>query len=168
MLFEITVPAFIKSLGNLQKILDKAAAFSDAKKIAPEVLLQSRLAPDMFPLIRQIQIACDTTKLGAARLTGKEAPTHDDKEVTLAEIKTRIDSVVTYLKTFKPEDFKGAEERKISQPRWEGKWLTGTEYTLHHVLPNLYFHLTTAYAILRHNGVEIGKKDYLGDMPYKH
>ena len=122
----------------------------------------------MFPLIRQIQIACDTTKLGAARLTGKEAPTHDDKEVTLAEIKTRIDSVVTYLKTFKPEDFKGAEERKISQPRWEGKWLTGTEYTLHHVLPNLYFHLTAAYAILRHNGVEIGKKDYLGDMPYKH
>lgn len=168
MLYEITVPAFIKSLGNLQKILDKAAAFADAKKIAPEVLLQSRLAPDMFPLIRQIQIACDTTKLGAARLTGKEAPTHDDKEVTLADVKTRIDSVVSYLKTFKPEDFKGAEERKITQPRWEGKWLTGTEYTLHHVLPNLYFHLTTAYAILRHNGVEIGKKDYLGDMPYKH
>ncbi|MCE3013484.1 MAG: DUF1993 domain-containing protein, partial [Proteobacteria bacterium] len=141
MLYEITVPAFIKSLGNLQKILDKAAAFADAKKIAPEVLLQSRLAPDMFPLIRQIQIACDTTKLGAARLTGKEAPTHDDKEVTLADVKTRIDSVVSYLKTFKPEDFKGGEERKISQPRWEGKWLTGTEYTLHHVLPNLYFHL---------------------------
>ncbi len=168
MLFDLTIPAFIKTLGNLQKILDKSAAFADAKKIAPEVLLQSRLAPDMFPLIRQIQIICDTAKLGASRLTGKEAPTHDDKEVTLAEIKTRIDSVVTYLKTFKPEDFKGAEERKISQPRWEGKWMTGEEYTLHHILPNLYFHTTTAYAILRHNGVEIGKKDYLGDMPYKH
>lgn len=168
MLYDITIPAFIKTLGNLQKILDKSAAFADAKKIAPEVLLQSRLAPDMFPLIRQIQIVCDTAKLGASRLTGKEAPTHDDKEVTLAEIKNRIESVVTYLKTFKPEDFKGAEERKISQPRWEGKWLTGTEYTLHHVLPNFYFHTTTAYAILRHNGLEIGKKDYLGDMPYKH
>lgn len=168
MIYDITIPAFLKTLGNLQKILDKAAAFADAKKIAPEVLLQSRLAPDMFPLMRQIQIVCDTTKLGAARLAGKEAPVHDDKEVTLAEAKARIDSVVSYLKTFKPEDFKGAEERKISQPRWEGKWLTGTEYTLHHVLPNLYFHTTTAYAILRHNGVEIGKKDYLGDMPYKH
>lgn len=168
MIYDITIPAFLKTLGNLQKILDKAAAFADAKKIAPEVLLQSRLAPDMFPLMRQIQIVCDTTKLGAARLAGKEAPVHDDKEVTLAEAKARIESVVSYLKTFKPEDFKGAEERKISQPRWEGKWLTGTEYTLHHVLPNLYFHTTTAYAILRHNGVEIGKKDYLGDMPYKH
>jgi hypothetical protein len=168
MLYDITLPAFIKTLGNLQKILDKSAAFADTKKFAPEVLLQSRLAPDMFPLIRQIQIVCDTAKLGASRLTGKEAPTHDDKEVTLAEIKNRIESVVNYLKTYKPEDFKGAEERKISQPRWEGKWLTGTEYTLHHVLPNFYFHTTTAYAILRHNGVEIGKKDYLGDMPYKH
>jgi len=168
MLYDITLPAFIKTLGNLQKILDKSAAFADSKKIAPEVLLQSRLAPDMFPLMRQIQIVCDTAKLGAARLTGKEAPVHEDKEVTLADAKARIDSVLTYLKTFKPEDFKGAEERKISQPRWEGKWLTGTEYTLHHVLPNFYFHTTTAYAILRHNGVEIGKKDYLGDMPYKH
>jgi hypothetical protein len=168
MLYDITLPAFIKTLGNLQKILDKSAAFADSKKIAPEVLLQSRLAPDMFPLMRQIQIVCDTAKLGAARLTGKEAPVHEDKEVTLAEAKARIDSVLTYLKTFKPEDFKGSEERKISQPRWEGKWLTGTEYTLHHVLPNFYFHTTTAYAILRHNGVEIGKKDYLGEMPYKH
>ncbi len=168
MLYDITIPAFIRTLSNLQKILDKSAAFANAKKITPEVLLQSRLAPDMFPLIRQIQITCDTVKLGASRLTGTEAPVHDDKEVTLAEIKARIESVVAYLNTFKPEHFKGAEERKISQPRWEGKWLTGTEYTLHHVLPNLYFHTTTAYAILRHNGVEVGKKDYLGEMPYKH
>jgi uncharacterized protein len=121
----------------------------------------------MFPMIRQIQITCDTAKLAASRLTGLEAPIHDDKEVTLSEIKTRIDSVITYLKGFKPEDFKAAAECKISQPRWEGKWLTGEEYALHHVLPNFYFHMTTTYSILRHNGVEIGKKDYLGPMPYK-
>lgn len=168
MLYDITIPSFIKTLGNLQKILDKSAAFADSKKITPEVLLQSRLAPDMFPMIRQIQIVCDTAKLCASRLTGLEAPVHDDKEVTLPEIKARIESVITYLKTFKPEHFQGAEERKISQPRWEGKWLTGTEFTLHHALPNFYFHTTTTYSILRHNGVEIGKKDYLGDMPYKH
>ena len=167
MLYHITVPAFIKGLTNLQKILDKSAICADQKKFAPEILLQSRLAPDMFPMIRQIQITCDTAKLAASRLTGKDAPMHDDKEINLNEIKARIDQVIDYLKSFKPEDFKGAEERKISQPRWEGKWLTGEEYTLHHVLPNFYFHMTTAYSILRHNGVEIGKKDYLGEMPYK-
>jgi len=168
MLYDITIPSFLKTLGNLQKILDKAAAYADSKKFAPEVLLQSRLAPDMFPMIKQIQITCDTAKLAASRLTGKEAPIHDDKETTLAEIRARIESVREYLKTFKPEDFKGADDRKISQPRWEGKWMTGTEYVHHHVLPNFYFHMTTTYAILRHNGVEIGKKDYLGDMPFKH
>ncbi|MBY0517176.1 MAG: DUF1993 domain-containing protein [Bacteriovoracaceae bacterium] len=167
MLYELTIPQSQKMLTNLLGILDKAAQFADSKKITMEVLLQSRLAPDQFPLMRQLQIACDTVKLGASRLTGKDAPVHEDKEVTLQEIKVRIESVQNYLKTFKPEDYKGAEERKISQPRWEGKWITGSEYVHQHILPNLYFHVTTAYSILRHNGVDIGKKDYLGPMPYK-
>lgn len=167
MLYEITVPQFIKMLKNLNRILDIGAQFAESKKIDTEVLLQSRLAPDQFNLIRQVQIACDTAKLGASRLTAKEAPIHEDKEKTLPELKARIEDVIKYLGTFKPEDFNGAEERKISQPRWEGKYLTGAEFVGQHVLPNIYFHITTAYSILRHNGVEIGKKDYLGEMPYK-
>lgn len=167
MLYDVTVPQFIKMLKNLNVILDKGALFADSKKIEMEVLLNSRLAPDQFTLLRQVQIACDTAKLGAARLAGKEAPVHEDKEKTLPELKVRINEVLNYLGTFSPADFQGAHERKISQPRWEGKYLTGTEYAIQHALPNIYFHITTAYSILRHNGVEVGKKDYLGEMPYK-
>lgn len=167
MLYEITIPQFTKMLNNLNKIIDKAAVNAESRKIDMTVLLNSRLAPDQFNFIRQIQIACDTAKLCASRLSGKEAPVHEDKEQTLAEVKARIESVVSYLATFKAEDFNGAEERKISQPRWEGKYLTGYEFALQHAIPNLYFHITTAYSILRHNGVDIGKKDYLGEMPYK-
>ena len=167
MIYQIVVPQFTKMLANLTAILDKAAAHAEAKKFDIDVLLTARLAPDQFPLLRQIQIACDTAKFGASRLTGKDAPTNDDKEATLAEAKARIEGTIAYLQTFRPEDFKGAEERKVTTPRWEGKWLTGLEYAQLHVLPNLYFHVTTAYAILRANGVDIGKKDYLGTMPYK-
>jgi len=167
MLYDTTIPASIRALTQLSACLDKAAAFADTKKVEFPVLLNTRLIADQLPLVRQIQIACDTAKFGASRITGKDAPTNDDKEATLAEAKARIDSTIAYLNTFKPEDFKGAEERKVTTPRWEGKWLTGLEYAQHHVLPNLYFHVTTAYAILRANGVDIGKKDYLGAMPYK-
>jgi hypothetical protein len=147
--------------------LDKAAGFADNKKVEMEVLLQSRLAPDQFNLTRQIQIACDTAKLAASRLTGKPAPSHEDKEKSLTEIKARITSVITYLETYKIEDYKNAKTITVTQPRWEGKTLTGEQYAIHHVIPNFYFHVTTVYAILRHNGVDIGKKDYLGAMPYK-
>lgn len=167
-LYEFTVPAFIKALNNLNNVLDKAAKNAEARKFDIDVLLNSRLAPDQFNFIRQVQIACDTAKLGVSRLTAKDAPVNDDKEKTLGELKTRIQQTISYLSEFNANDFKGAEERKISQPRWEGKWLTGMEFTTHHALPNLYFHISTAYSILRHNGVDIGKKDYLGDMPYKH
>lgn len=167
MIYKATVPQFIKMLHNLSLILDKGAKHAEAKKIDVEVLLNSRLAPDQFNLIRQIQIACDTAKLGAARLTGKEAPIHEDKEKTLPELKSRIEQVIGYLRTFTASDFVGAEERKVTNPRWEGKWLTGEEYTFEYAIPNLYFHVTTAYSILRHNGVDIGKKDYLGELPYK-
>ncbi len=167
MLYDITVTQYIKTLSNLSGFLDKAVVFAESKKIDVGVLLNSRLAPDQFNLIRQIQIACDTAKFGAARLTGKEAPSHPDTETTLDELKARIDSVQAYLATFTESEFSGAETRHISQPRWEGKYLTGLEFAIQHSIPNLFFHVTTAYAILRHNGVDVGKKDFLGAMPYK-
>lgn len=168
MIYDVTVLHFTKMLKNLNAILEKGAQFAEAKKFDVDVLLNSRLAPDQFNLIRQVQIACDTAKLGASRLSGKEAPAHDDKEKTLPELKARIEDVIKYLGTFKPEDFNGAMERKVTQPRWEGKYLTGHDYTIHHMIPNIYFHVTTAYSILRNNGVDVGKKDYLGELPFKH
>lgn len=169
MLYDLTVTQFSKMLNNLSAILDKGASFADSKKVDMEVLLNSRLAPDQFNLIRQVQIACDTAKLGVARLTEKveSAPKHEDTETTLAQLQERIKSVLAYLEQFKPEDFANAASVKVSQPRWEGKYLTGTEFAVEHAIPNVYFHITTAYAILRHNGVLLGKKDYLGAMPYK-
>jgi hypothetical protein len=163
----LTVIQFTKMLHNLSNILDKAAQFADAKKFDVTVLLESRLAPDQFNCLRQIQIACDTAKLGVSRLTGKEAPSHPDTEKTFIEVKARIASTVSYLESFTAKDFAESAGRKISQPRWEGQYLTGEEFVLHHVVPNFYFHMTTMYSILRHNGVDIGKKDYLGKMPYK-
>jgi uncharacterized protein len=167
MLYDLTVPQFSKTLQNLIRILDQGVKNSEDKKYEFGILLNSRLAPDQFNLTKQIQIACDTAKLCASRLTGKEAPMHEDKEMTYTELKSRIEQVVRYLNTFSREDYKGADEKRISQPRWEGKYLTGNEYVLHHAVPNFYFHVTTAYSILRHNGVEIGKKDYLGELPFK-
>lgn len=167
MLFDMTVTPFIKSLTNLNHILDKAQAHADAKKFDSQVLVTTRLFPDMLNLTRQVQIACDSAKLCASRLSGKEAPVNDDSEATIADLKTRINQTISYLRDFNAQDFKGAETKHITQPRWEGKYLTGMEYALEHAIPNVYFHVTTTYAILRANGVEIGKKDYLGEMPYK-
>ncbi|RYY75146.1 MAG: DUF1993 domain-containing protein [Gammaproteobacteria bacterium] len=167
MLYAITVTQYNKMLGNLSTILDKAATYAESKRFDVGVLLNSRLAPDQFNLIRQVQIACDTAKFGAARITGKEAPSHADTEATLGELQARIKATQEYLATFKEQDFEGAAERHVSQPRWEGKYLTGLEYTLQHSFPNISFHITTAYSILRSNGVDVGKKDYLGSMPYK-
>ncbi len=168
MSYEYTNVQFINILNNLLGILDKAAAYADHKKFDPEVLLQSRLAPDQFPLVRQVQIACDTAKLGASRLTTKEAPSNADSEKTLPEVRARIESTIQYLKSLSAKDYEGFASRKITTPRWENKYLTGDDYVMHHVIPNFYFHVTTAYAILRHNGVEIGKNDYLGKLPFKH
>lgn len=163
----IVVTQASKMLGNLQAILDKAATHAQAKKFDMDVLLQARLTPDQFPLIRQVQVACDTAKLAAARLAGKDAPSDPDTELTLGEIKARIQSVAAYLATFSEADFADAAQRRITQPRWNGKSLSGEQFLVQHAIPNLYFHVTTAYAILRHNGVEVGKKDYLGELPYQ-
>ncbi len=168
MIHQTVVTQFSKMLGNLAAILRKAAASAEERKFDTGILLRSRLAPDQLDLTFQIRTACDTAKLGAARLAGKEdaAPVHADDEQTLAELEARIASVVTYLKSFTASDF-SATERRITQPRWKGKSLSGEEFLIQHVIPNFYFHITTAYAILRHNGVAVGKKDYLGDMPYR-
>ncbi|MDB5489310.1 MAG: hypothetical protein JWQ58_3025 [Reyranella sp.] len=169
MIHTLVVGQFSKMLGNLLAILNEAEKYAAEKKFDVAVLLQSRLSPDQFNLIQQVQTACDTAKLGAARLAGteKDAPVAADTEATLAEIKTRIESTVAYLKTFKADAFAGAAERRITQPRWNGKSLSGEQFLVEHVIPNFYFHLTTTYAILRHNGVPVGKRNYLGTMPYR-
>lgn len=167
MLYDISVPQFTKVLQNLSAMLNRAAAHAEARKYDVEVVLNARLAPDQFNFIRQVQIACDTAKLGVSRITGKEAPAFEDNEKTLADLKARIEKTVAYLGTITEADFTGGGERRVTQPRWQGKYLTGQEFALQHMVPNFYFHVTTAYAILRHNGVDLGKKDYLGAMPYK-
>ena len=169
MIHAIVVSQFSKMLTNLLAILGEAEKFAGEKKFDAAILLQSRLSPDQFSLVQQIRTACDTAKLGAARLADREkdAPVHADTEQSLGEIKARIESVIAYLKGFKPEAFAASAERRISQPRWAGKTLSGEEFLIQHVMPNFYFHVTTAYAILRHNGVGIGKRNYLGDMPYR-
>ena len=169
MLHDLTVVQFSKMLKNLSAILGKSAEFAESKKIDMEVLLNSRLAPDQFNLTRQIQIACDTAKIGVARLAGKadDAPKHEDTETTVGELKTRINEVVDYISGFSADDLADAATLHISQPRWKGQYVTGYEFAIQHAIPNIYFHITTAYAILRHNGVAVGKKDYLGAMPYK-
>lgn len=167
MFHEIAVVQFSKMLKNLDAILAKAIPFAEAKKIDFEVLLHSRLAPDQFNLLRQIQIATDSAKVGVAKLTGKEAPTHDDKETTVAQLRTRISETVAFLATVTEKDFSGVSERQVTTPRWEGKYLMGHEYFIQHTMPNFYFHMTVAYEILRHNGLDIGKKDYLGQMPFR-
>jgi hypothetical protein len=167
MYYELTIPQFTKMLRNMAAILDKGAAYAETKKFDSEVLLQARLAPDQFNFTRQIQIMCDTAKRGVAQLTGKEPPVHADTEKTLPELKERIESVIGYLEKFTPKDFTETAARRVTNSRWDGQHLHGDEFLIQHVIPNFYFHFTTAYAILRHNGVEVGKRDYLGKMPYK-
>lgn len=166
-LYDATVPIFTKLLKNVDRWLDKAAAYADAKKFDPEILMNARLAPDQYPFIRQIQSACDQAKFACAKMTGKEPPVHPDTEKTMAEIRQRIRTVVEYMATFKREDFNGAEERACSHTWMGGKSLRGGDYLDHLALPNFHFHMTTAYSILRHNGVDVGKMDYLVDLPFK-
>jgi hypothetical protein len=153
---------FKKQLGQLDKWLGTAHEYAESKKIDPLVFPALRLAADQFPLARQVQICCDTVKLAASYLTGKPAESQPDDEKTIAELQTRVRSIVSYLDSFKPSDFDGAATAVVSQPRWKGEWMTGADYFTQHAMPNFYFHLTTAYAILRHNGVSIGKRDFLG------
>jgi len=156
-----------KLLGSLDRCLDKAVAYGTERKFDANVLLQSRLAPDMFSLLRQIQAACDQAKYAASRSAGKEPPAHPDNEASIDDLKKRIAAVVEYLGTFSAADFDGVESRTVSLPRWEGKKMSASDYFVEHAMPNFFFHFTTAYAILRHNGVPVGKRDYLGAISYK-
>lgn len=155
---------FKKTLGQLATWLDKAEAFAKEKSFDANLFLNFRLAPDQLPFVKQVQIACDTAKLGSSRLTGKEVPSHADNEQTLEELRARVASVLSILDGYSEKDFEGASTRTISQPRWEGKTMTGKDYFFEHVQPNFYFHAAHTYAILRHNGVPLGKKDYLGPL----
>lgn len=153
-----------KILGQLDKWLDAAAAFAKTKAFDPATILGYRIAPDQFAFARQVQVACDTVKLGASRLTGKDAPTHPDTEQTIEELQARVRAVRAYLDGFSAGDFAGAATRVVTQPRWEGKVMTGADYFLEHAVPNFFFHTTHAFAILRHVGVPLGKRDYLGAL----
>ncbi len=159
--FEI-VSQFGRMLENLDAWLNAGTGFAQTKNFDAEVLTKARLAPDQYALVQQIQAACDQAKFAAAYLTGQKAPSHPDTETTLAELHTRIATVLTYLKTFKAGDFTGAEERRVAPPWMGGKSVRGETYIHRISVPNFYFHVTTAYAILRHNGVPLGKQDFIG------
>jgi uncharacterized protein len=160
-----TLTQFTKMLTNLDAWLAKAATFAEEKKFAPDVLAQSRLAPDQFELARQVQSACDSAKFAAAYLSGQTAPSHPDTEKTITELRTRIATCLEYVRGVPPEKLAGFEERRISPPWLQGKWMRGDRYLVEFAVPNFYFHATTVYAILRHNGVALGKMDYLGSLP---
>ncbi|HET6983754.1 MAG TPA: DUF1993 domain-containing protein [Myxococcaceae bacterium] len=156
-----------KMLGQMNGWIDKAEAHAASKDYDPSTLLQARLAPDMFPLVRQYQNACDTAKFAAAFTTGKEPPSHPDTEQTFAEVRARIASVIEYLGTFTAADFESAESREVKRPRWEGKSMRAGDYFIEQALPNFFFHVTTAYALLRHNGLELGKRDFIGKLSFQ-
>jgi uncharacterized protein len=164
-IYDFSIPPLTRGLTNLSSILEKAAAYASAKKIDPVVLAQARLYPDMHPMSRQVQIACDTAKGAAGRLAGIEIPKHEDTETTLAELKQRVGRTLDFLKTVKAEQLKDAENRPIEIKFPSGTWkFTALAYVADFVLPNFYFHESMTYALLRHNGVEIGKGDFLGSI----
>ena len=162
-MYQASVPQLKKMLVNLTNILTRAEEYAAAKGIDGKVLVEARLFPDMFPLAKQVQIACDQVKFGLARLASVEAPKFDDSESTLAQLKERIAKTIAFMDSIKPEQIDGTEtkEIKFSIKEWSFEFV-GEQYVLTWIIPNFYFHITTAYNILRHNGVELGKTDYLG------
>jgi hypothetical protein len=162
--YDATVPAFLQILGSLTGLLTKAEAHCEARKIQPEVLLNARLFPDMLPLSKQVQLACDFAAKGCARLTHSEVPSVPDTEKTFAELKARLAKTIDYVKAFAPAQFEGADLKDVTFPVGANNSLTlkGQEFLSRFAFPNFYFHATTTHGILRHNGVEIGKRDFLG------
>jgi len=160
---QASVPVFVLALNNLAAILEKAAQHAEAKKIEPAALINFRLYPDMLPLSKQIQIASDSAKGGVARLAGSEPPKYDDNEASFPELVARLRKTIAYLESVKPEQIDGSEDKTVTwKTQTATRTMQGMPYLLNHVTPNVYFHVTTAYAILRHCGVEIGKQDFLG------
>jgi len=163
--YAVTVPVFVRALTNLAAILDKAAAHCEAKKIDPAVLIGMRLYPDMLPLARQVRIACDFAKGAVARLAGQEVPRWDDSEVGFADLKARIERTIEFVSAFTPAQLDAAPGRSVTVTmRGEDKTFEAMHYLLAMALPNFWFHTTTAYAILRHAGVELGKRDFIGAL----
>ena len=164
-MYQASVPVFVRMLNNLNGILSKAAAHAQAKKIDESVLLNARLSPDMLPLTRQVHIATDFARGTGARLAGTETPAYEDNEKTFAELMARVERTLEYLQTLRAAQIDGSEAREIVRPvRGEPKKFTGINYLLQYALPNFYFHTTTAYAILRHNGIELSKTDFIGAL----
>lgn len=164
-MYQASIPVFLRAMRNLSAILDKAVAHAEAKNFAPEVLINARLAPDMFPLARQVQSVSDAAKGCAARLAGIEVPSYPDTETTFPELQERLAKTVKFLESIAPKQIDGSEERPVVLKMRSGEMrFTGQTYLLSFVLPNFFFHMTTAYDILRHNGVEIGKLDFLGGV----
>ncbi|MEO8998142.1 MAG: DUF1993 domain-containing protein [Rhodanobacter sp.] len=162
-MYQAAVPVFARALGNLKHVLQKGAEHAKAKDVADEVLLQTRLIPDMLPLVKQVQIACDMATRGTARLAGVEPKSFEDNETTLEQLYSRIDNAIAYIKTFKPEQIDGSEALSIHLKMRNGEMnFEGQAYLLGFVMPNLFFHCTTAYNILRETGTEIGKMDFIG------
>ena len=162
-MYQASIPVFVRALNNLAVILEKAAAHAEARKIDPAVMIGYRLYPDMLPLSRQIQIATDGAKGGVARLAGVEPPKYEDNEASLPDLVGRLRKTVAYLESIKPEQIDGSEGKTVSwKTQTTTRTMQGMPYLLSHVTPNVYFHVTTAYDILRHCGVEIGKQDFLG------
>ena len=157
-----TISQFSRMLRNLDQWLQTGTTYAQQKKFDADVLAQARLAPDQFDLRQQVQSACDAAKYAAAYLSGQQAPSHPDTEKTIAELRARIQTCLQYLGTFKGSDFTGAEERRVAPPWMQGGSVRGADYLMRFAVPNFYFHVTTAYDILRHNGVELGKRDFIG------
>jgi hypothetical protein len=160
-----TIRLFAKMLQNLERWMGKAEEHAKSRSFEVDVLAQARLAPDQYEFIRQVQAACDQAKYAAAYLGGKQAPSHPDTEKTFAELRQRIHKCLGFLETVQEKDYAGADEREVSPPWLGGKWLRGEDYLADVAIPNFFFHATTAYAILRHNGVPLGKMDYVGSLP---
>jgi uncharacterized protein len=161
--YDASVPAFLQILGALSGILTKTEAYCEARKIQPDVLFNARLFPDMLPLSKQVQLACDFAAKGCARLTHSEVPSTPDTEKTFAELKQRLANTIDYVKTFKPAQFEGADTREVTFPVGPTTMkLSGQQFLSRFAFPNFYFHAATTHGILRHNGVEIGKRDFLG------
>jgi hypothetical protein len=164
-MYEASIPVFVHTLGNLNSILQKGVQYAEARKFDPNNLAATRLFPDMLPLTRQVQIASDTAKFAASRLSGTEAPKFEDNETTIAELIARVDKTLDYLKGFRPDQFEGAEDRTVVIKTSRGEYtFTGLVYLRHWAIPNFFFHGTTTYALLRHSGVELGKADFLGKV----
>ena len=162
-----SIRLFAKTLRNLGQWMDKATEHAQAKSFEVDVLAQARLAPDMYPFARQVQAACDQAKYAAAYLGGRQAPSHPDTEQTFAELRQRIDKCLAFLESVSAADLAGADDRRVSPPWLGGRWLTGRDYLIHVAVPNFFFHATVAYAILRHNGVPLGKMDFVGSLPVR-